>query len=26
MDIGVAACYPAGSPEAIEVRAFFRSG
>ena len=26
MDIGVAACYPAGSPEAIEVRAFFPSG
>jgi PhzF family phenazine biosynthesis protein len=26
MDIGVAGCYPAGSPEAIEVRAFFRSG
>jgi PhzF family phenazine biosynthesis protein len=26
MEIGVAACYPAGSPEAIEVRAFFRSG
>jgi predicted PhzF superfamily epimerase YddE/YHI9 len=22
----VVACYPAGSPEAIEVRAFFRSG
>ena len=26
MDIGVASPYPAGSPEAIEVRAFFRSG
>jgi PhzF family phenazine biosynthesis protein len=26
MNIGVAACYPAGSPDAIEVRAFFRSG
>ena len=26
MDIGVAGPYPAGSPEAIEVRAFFRSG
>ena len=23
LDLGVAACYPAGSPEAIEVRAFF---
>jgi predicted PhzF superfamily epimerase YddE/YHI9 len=26
MDIGVAGFHPAGSPEAIEVRAFFRSG
>ena len=26
MDIGVVGCYPAGSPEAIEVRAFFPSG
>jgi PhzF family phenazine biosynthesis protein len=26
MDIGVAGFHPAGSPQAIEVRAFFRSG
>ncbi len=26
MDIGVVGCYPAGSPEAIEVRAFFPAG
>ncbi len=26
MDIGVVGCYPAGSPEAIEVRAFFPVG
>ena len=26
MDIGVVGCYPAGSPEAIEVRAFFPGG